>query len=145
MPWNHVLLVQVRYEVNNKWCQWWKYMYRYLLYDKKIWLNTRSNFVDNKHFSTSPRQNPESFKCNFNRFKTCNLKKIKNWGRGRFRRSGGDHHQLYFFYKALYSFFGQISLRFVAFLRMYPPKTPSFILGPARVVAVSSDFGLHFR
>jgi len=27
---------------------------------------------------------------------------------------------------------------------MYPPKTPDFILGPARVVSVS-DFGLHFR
>jgi len=49
-------------------------MYQYLLCDKKIWLNTRSNFVDNKHFCTSPRRNPESFKCNFNGFKRNFLK-----------------------------------------------------------------------
>jgi len=69
-----------------------------LLYDKKIWLNTRCNFVDNKHFCTSPRLNAESFKCNFNGFKrNLTWKKIKNWGRGRFRGSGWDNHQLYFF------------------------------------------------
>jgi len=42
-------------------------------------------------------------------------------------------------------FFGQISVCFVAFFRECThPKTPHFILGPTRVVAVSSDFGLHF-
>jgi len=42
-------------------------------------------------------------------------------------------------------FFGKIYVHFIAFLRMYPLKTPCFIFGHARVVAVSSDFGLHFR
>jgi len=101
MPWNHVLLVQVRYEVHKKWCQWWKYMYTYLLYEKSGWILEAavSNFIDNKHFCTSPRLDPKSFKRNFNGFKK-NLtgKKIFKWGPSRFRGSGGDDHQLYFFW-----------------------------------------------
>jgi len=45
--------------------------YRYLLYDKKPgWILEAavSNFIDNKHFGSSPRLNPESFKQNFNGF-----------------------------------------------------------------------------
>jgi len=110
MPWNHVILVQIRYEVNNKWCQWRKYMYQYLLYNKKIWLNTRSNFVDNKYFCTSPRLNPESFKCNFNRFKrNLTLKYFKNCGKGHFRGLGRDDHQLNFFMRPYFSVFIFIS------------------------------------
>jgi len=52
-----------------------------LVYDKKCgWILEAavSNFVDNKHFCTSSRLNPESCKRNFNGFKNINLKKIKN-------------------------------------------------------------------
>jgi len=46
---------------------------------------------------------------------------------------------------AAYSVYGRITVRFCHFLRMYPPKTPCFILGPARIIAASGDFGLHFQ
>jgi len=69
-------------------------MYQYLLYDKKIWLNTRSNYIDNKHFCTSPRLNRSHLCAILADLKEINLEKNKKkLGRGRFRGSGGDDHQ----------------------------------------------------
>jgi len=52
--------------------------------------------------------NLEPFKRNFNGLKKFNLK--KKLGRGRFRRLGGDDHQLYFFMRPNHSIFSMVDL-----------------------------------
>jgi len=77
----------------------------------KIWLNARSNFVDNKHFCTNSRLNPESFKCNFNGLKKFNLKKyIKNGVGAVFAGQAGTITS-FIFYEALAAYAKNVSAR----------------------------------